>query len=148
MDEGKGARKSDSIPETPTRNEQLSERVQVLPKKPRSAIKKDLIAFFGDGRRTPAPSTEGSPIETVKQHQEYSPAGKGDSGTGAGGKMVDNYSWRTPIVKKKRDKSKSTPQDTENEEEQMTKKPRSDDEESKVGNTVDLESMSASLERN
>jgi hypothetical protein len=85
MDEGKGARKSDPIMETPTRNEQPSECVQVLPKKPRSAIKKDLIAFFGDGRRTPAPSTEGSPIETVKQRQEYSPAGKGDSRTGAGG---------------------------------------------------------------
>ena len=71
--------------ETPTRNEQSSKRLQVLPKKPRSAMKKDLIAFFGDGRRTPAPSTEGSPIETVMQRQDYSPAGKGDSGTGAGG---------------------------------------------------------------
>ena len=79
------------------------------------------------------------------QCQDYYPAGKGDSRTGAGGKMVDNYSWRTPIVKKKRDKSKSTPQDAENEEGQITKKPRSDDEESKVGNTVDLESMGASL---
>ena len=140
MDEGKGARKSDSITETPTRNELPSEREQVLPKKPRSAIKKDLIAYFGDGRRTPAPSTEGSPIETVMQRREYSPAGKGDSGTGAGGKTVDNNSWRTPTVKKKRDKSKSTPQDVEDEEGQSTKKPRSDDKESKVGNTVDLES--------
>ncbi len=86
MDEGKGARKSNFITETPTRNEQPSKRVQVLPKKPRSAIKKDLIAFFGGGQRTPAPSTEGSPIETVKQRREYSPAGKGDSGTGAGGR--------------------------------------------------------------
>ena len=50
-------------------------------------------------------------------------------------------------MKKKRDKTKPTPQDKENEEEQMTKKPRSDDEESKVGNTVDLESMSASLRK-
>jgi len=147
MDKGKGARKSNSIMETPTRNEQPSECVQVLPKKPRSAIKKDLLAFFGDGRRTPAPSTEGSPIETVMQHRDYSPAGKGDSGTGVGGKMVDNNSWRTPIVKKKRDKSKSTPQDAEIEEGQTTKKPRPDDEESKVGNTVDLESMGASLRK-
>ena len=147
MDEGKGARKSDFIMKTPTRNEQPSKHEQVLPKKPRSAIKKDLIAFWGDGRRTPAPSTEGSPIETVKQRQEYSPAGKGDSGNGAGGKTVDNNSWRTPIVKKKRDKIKSTPQDAENEEEQTTKKLRSDDEESKVGNTVDLESMGASLQK-
>ena len=148
MDEGKEARKSNLITETPTRNEHPSERVQVLPKKPRSAIKKDLIAFWGDGRRTPAPSTEGSPIETVKQRRESSPAGKGDSKTGTGGKKVNNNSWHTPIMKKKRDKTKPTPQDKENEEEQMTKKPRSDDEESKVGNTVDLESMSASLERN
>jgi len=147
MDEDKGARKSDLITETPIRNEHPSERVQDLPKKPRSAIKKDLIAFFGDGRRTPAPSTEGSPIETVKQLRESSPAGKGDSGTGTGGKKVDNNSWRTPIVKKKRDKTKPTPQDEENEEEQTTKKPRSDDEESKAGNTVDLESMSASLRK-
>jgi hypothetical protein len=146
MDEDKGARKSNFITETLTRNEQPSERVQVLPTKPRSAIKKDLIAFFGDGRRTPAPSTEGSPIETVKC-REYSPAGKGDGGTGTGGKTVNNNSWLTPIVKKKRDKMKSTPQDTENEEEQMSKKPRSDDEESKVGNTVDLESMGTSLQK-
>ena len=83
----------------------------------------------------------------MKQRQEYSPAGKGDSGNGAGGKTVDNNSWRTPIVKKKRDKIKSTPQDAENEEEQTTKKLRSDDEESKVGNTVDLESMGASLQK-
>ena len=75
MDDGKVARKSDFITETPIRNKQPSEREQVLPKKPRSAIKKDLIAFFGEGRRTPAPSTEGSPIETVKQRREYSPVG-------------------------------------------------------------------------
>jgi len=83
----------------------------------------------------------------VKQRREYSPAGKGDSGTRAGGKTVDNNSWRTPIVKKKRDKIQSTPQDAENEEEQMTKKPRSDNKESRVGNTVDLESMGASLRK-
>ncbi len=147
MDEGKGARKSDFITETPTRNEQPSKRAQDLPKKPRSAIKKDLIAFFGDGRRTPAPSTEGSPIETVKQRREYSSAGKGDVGTATGEKTVDNNSWRTPIVKKKRDKTRATLQDEENEKEQMTKKPRSDDEEFKVGNTVDLKSMSASLRK-
>ena len=130
MDEGKGARKSDSITETPTRNKLPSEREQDLPKKPRSAIKKDLIAYFGDGRRTPAPSTEGSPIETVMQRREYSPAGKGDSGTGAEGKTVDNNRWRTPTVKKKRDKSKTTPKDAEDKEGQHNKKPRSDDQES------------------
>ena len=147
MDEGKVARKSDFITETPIRNKQPSEREQVLPKKPRSAIKKDLIAFFGEGRRTPAPSTEGSPIETVKQRREHSSAGQGDVEPVIGGKTVDNNSWLTPTVKKKRDKTKSIIQDEENEKEQSAKKPRSDDEESKAGNTVDLESMSASLRK-
>ena len=122
-----------------------------MPKKSRSAMKKDLTAFFGKGKRSPGPTTAGNPIETVIQCRELqrgTPTGKKDSGAGAGGKKDDNNGWRTPLVKKKRDKIKSTPQDAENEEEQTTKKPRSDDEESKVGNTVDLESMSASLERN
>jgi hypothetical protein len=83
----------------------------------------------------------------VKQRREYSPAGKEDVGTGTGGMTVDNNSWLTPIVKKKRDKTKSIIQDEENEKEQSAKKPRSDDEESKAGNTVDLESMSASLRK-
>ncbi len=90
----------------------------MLPKKPRSAIKKDLIAFFGEGRRTPAPSTEGSPIETVKQRREHSSAGQGDVEPVIVGKTVDNNSWLTPTVKKKRDKTKSITQDEENEKDQ------------------------------
>ena len=62
--------------------------------------------------------------------QTGTPTGKGDSGTGAGGKMGDNNIWRTPITKKKRDKSKATPQDAEDEEGQQNKKPRSDDDKS------------------
>jgi len=46
-----------------------------------------------------------------------------------------------------RDKTKSIIQDKENEKEKLAKKPRSDDEESKVGNTVDLESICASLRK-
>ncbi len=73
---------------TPIRNALPSKREQVLPKKPRSVLKKDLIAYFGDGKRSPAPTTAGNPIDTVIQRQELqtvSPTGKGDSGTGAGG---------------------------------------------------------------
>jgi hypothetical protein len=122
-------------------------------------LKKDLTAYFGDGKRSPVPTTAGNPIEMVIQCRELqtgTPMGKGDSGTGAGGKTDDNNSWRTPIVKKKRDKSKATPQDAEDEEGQHNKKPRSDNEESageqskgteQAGHTVDLESMSASLRK-
>jgi hypothetical protein len=87
--------------------------------------------------------------------QTGTPTGKGDSGAGAGGKKDNNNSWRTPLVKKKRDKSKATPQDAE-EEGQNNKKPRSDDEEStgehskgteQAGQTVDLESMSTSMRK-
>jgi hypothetical protein len=140
MEDGKGAaRKSDDITATPIRKapptsgKQQSEREQELPKKPRSALKKDLTAYFGDGKRSPVPTTAGNPIKTVIQRhklQTGTPTGKGDSGTGAGGNTDDNNSWRTPIVKKKRDKSKTTPKDAEDKEGQHNKKPRSDDKES------------------
>ena len=139
MEDRKGAQKSDEITATPIRKalprsgNQQSEREQVLPKKPRSALKKDLTAYFGDRKRSPAPTTAGNPIATVIQRHELltgTTTSKGDGGTGAGGKMGDNNSWHTPIVKKKRDKSKATLKDTEDEEGQHNKKPRSDDEES------------------
>jgi len=129
------------------------------PKKPRLAMNKNLTAFFGEGKRSPRPTTAGNPIKTVIQRrklQRGTPTGKGDSGAGAGGKKDDNNSWRTPLVKKKRAKSNVTPQGAEGEEGQNTKKPRSDDEESEVekskgteqaGHTVDLESMSALMRK-
>ncbi len=58
MEDGKGARKSDDITATPIRTalatseKQQSEREQELPKKPRSVLKKDLTAYFGDGKRS------------------------------------------------------------------------------------------------
>jgi len=119
MEDGKGACKSDNITSTSIRKalttsgKQQSEREQELPKKLRSAMKKDLTAFFGKGKRSPGPTTAGNPIETVIQRRELqvgTPTGKGDSGAGAGGKKDDNNSWRTPLVKKKRDKSNATPQ--------------------------------------
>ncbi len=139
---------------TPIRNALPSKREQVLPKKPRLVLKKDLIAYFGDGKRSPAPTTEGNPSDTVIQRRELqtvSPKGKGGSETEAGGKRDDANSWCTPIAKKKRDKSKATSQDAEDEGGQHDKKPRSDNEDSageqskgteQAGHTVDLESMS------
>ena len=155
MEDGKGARKSDDITATPIRKalptsgKQQSEREQEMPKKPRLAMKKDLTAYFGKGKRLPGPTTAGNPIETVIQRHELqtgTTTGKGDSGTEAGGNTDDNNSWRTPIAKKKRDKSKATPQDAEEEEGQHNKNPRSDNKES-AGERVDLESMSASLRK-
>jgi len=131
MEDGKGAHKSDDITTTPIRKtlptsgKQQSEREQELPKKPRLAMKNNLTAFFGEGKRSPCPTTASNPIETVSQRRELqrgTPTGKGDSGAGAGGKKVDNNSWRTPLVKKKRDKSNVTPQGAEGEEGQNTKK--------------------------
>jgi len=107
MEDGKGACKSDDITATPIREarttseKQQSEREQELPKKPRSAMKKDLTAYFGKGKRSPGPATAGNPIETVIQRCELqvgTPTGMGDSGAGAGGKKDDNNSWRTPLV--------------------------------------------------
>ena len=72
----------------PTSGKQQSKCEQVLPKKPRSALKKDLTAFFSKGKRSPVPTTAGNPIETVIQRRELqrgTPTGKGDSGAGAGG---------------------------------------------------------------
>ncbi len=64
MEDGKGARKSDDITATPIRKarttsgKQQSKRKQELPKKPKSAMKKDLTAFFGNGKRSVAANVE------------------------------------------------------------------------------------------
>jgi hypothetical protein len=132
MEDGKGARKSDDIPAKPIREarttseKQQSKREQELPKKPRSAMKKDLTAYFGEGKRSPGPTTADNPIKTVIQCHELqvgTPTGMGDSGAGAGGKKDDNNSWRTPLVKKKRDKSNTTPQGAEGRRDRITKNP-------------------------
>ena len=162
MEAGKGTRKSNYITSTPTRTAPITsktqqrERKQEVPKKQRSAMKKDLTDFFGQGKRAPGPTTAGNPIDTVIQHcvlKVGTPTGEGDSRAGAGGQKDDNNSWCTPLVKKKRDKSNTRPRGAEGEERQNTKKPRSDNEQSageqskgteQAGHTVDLESMSAS----
>ncbi len=77
MEDRKGARKSDDITATPIRKalptsgNQQSEHEQVLPKKPRSALKKDLTAYFIDGKRSPVPTTAGNPIDTAIQRRKF-----------------------------------------------------------------------------
>ena len=122
-------------------------------------MKKDLTAFFGKGKRSPGLTTAGNPIEMVIQHQELQVGtltGMGDSGAGAGGKKDNNNGWCTPLVKKKRDKSNTTPQNAEGKEGQNNKKTRSDNKESageqskgteQAGPIVDLESMSAFMKK-
>jgi hypothetical protein len=94
MEAGKGTRKSNDITATPTRTTpttsvpQQGERKQDVPKKLRSAMKKDLTGFFGQGKRAPGPTTAGNPIETVIQRRILkvgTTTGKGDSGAGARG---------------------------------------------------------------
>ena len=165
MEAGKGTRKSDNITAIPTRTASTTSKTQQreceqdVPKKLRSAMKKDLTEFFAQGKRALGPTTAGKPIDTVIQRRVLkvgTPAGKGDSRAGVGGQTDNNNSWCTPLVKKKRDKSNTKPQGTEGKEGQNTKKPRSDDEQSvgkqskgteQAGHTVDLESMSALLRK-
>ena len=138
MEAGKAC-KSGDITATPsrtaptTRKTQQREREQDVPKKLRSAMKKELTDFFSQGKRAPGPTTAGNPIDTVIQHcvlKVGTPTGEGDSRAGAGGQKDDNNSWCTPLVKKKRDKSNTKPRGVEGKEGQNTKKPRSDDEQS------------------
>jgi hypothetical protein len=90
METGKGTRKSNDITATPTRTmpttnvPQQGEHKQDVPKKLRSAMKKDLTDFFSQGKRAPGPTTAGNPIETVIQRRiskEGTATGKGDSTT-------------------------------------------------------------------
>jgi hypothetical protein len=170
MEEGKGACKSDHITATPMRtavtpnNKQQNECEQEAPKKPRSAMKKGLKNYFGQGKRSPLPSTAGNPIATVLQRREVqggTPTGKGDSRAGAEGKKGNTNSWHTPIAKKG-NKNKNSPQGASNEVGRNNKKLRSDDKESageksnknksekekeQAGFAVDLKSMSTSMKK-
>jgi hypothetical protein len=67
------AHKSNDITMTPTWTQSIitstpntGEREQSAPKKTRSARKKDLLAFFGEGARVQPPSMDGTLIETAK----------------------------------------------------------------------------------
>jgi len=67
MEDEKGARKSNDITATPIREarttsgKQQSEREQKLPKKPRSAMKKDLTAFFRQRQELSWPNNSRQP---------------------------------------------------------------------------------------
>jgi hypothetical protein len=165
MEAGKGTRKSNDITATPTRTTpttsvpQQGEREQDVPKKLRSAMKKALTDFFGQGKRAPGPTTAGNPIDTVIQRHISTigtTTGKGDSGAVVGGQTDDTNNWRTPLAKKKQDKRNTKTRGAEVEEGQTTKKPRSDNEQyageqskgtEQAGHTVDLEPMSALLRK-
>jgi hypothetical protein len=73
MEDGKGARKSNNITATSIREarttskKQQSERKQELANKLRSAMKKNLTAYFGKGKRSPGPTTAGNPINPMPQ---------------------------------------------------------------------------------
>ncbi len=93
MEAGKAC-KSGDITATPsrtaptTRKTQQREREQDVPKKLRSAMKKELTDFFSQGKRAPGPTTAGNPIDTVIQRRVLkvgTPMGKGDSRAGSGG---------------------------------------------------------------
>jgi hypothetical protein len=76
-DKNKSARKSDDITMTPAQTQSIikstpntGEQEQSALKKTRSARKKDLLAFFGEGARVQPPSTDGTPIEAAKNKKE------------------------------------------------------------------------------
>jgi hypothetical protein len=69
----KPARNSNEITKTPAWTQRTTkvipttgEQEQSAPKKTRSAQKKDLLAFFGEGARVLPPSMEGTPVDTAK----------------------------------------------------------------------------------
>ena len=73
------ARKSDKITQTPERRKtpevtphakKITEREQEHMKKSKKERKDDLLKYFGEGARVPAPSNTGSPIDTVLSRRE------------------------------------------------------------------------------
>jgi hypothetical protein len=98
----KPARKSDEITTTPARTQRtttviptMGEQEQSAPKKTRSARKKYLLAFFGEGARVLPPSTEGTLIDAAKTRRS---PGRGATGTK---KKRDNLDIKDGIGKKK-----------------------------------------------
>jgi hypothetical protein len=135
MEVGRGACKSNDISATLMRkavtpnNKQQSKREQEAPKKLRSAMKKGLKNYFGQGKRSPIPSTAGNLIATVVQRPNArcgTPMGKGGNEAGEEGEGdKDNTKWLTPITKKGSKSLRSA-----SNENGQNKKPRSDNEES------------------
>ena len=76
---GKAAQKSDDITGMPGRNKmmevtpnakQTSKREQDSAKKSKKDKKNNLLKYFGDGARVPAPMSKGTPIDAVTQSRE------------------------------------------------------------------------------
>jgi hypothetical protein len=91
---GKAGRKSANITASLTRGipkavtpngKQPKEREQDAPKKLRTDMKKGLQAYFGAGKRIPAPSNGGNPILAVVQRRE----GQGNTPRGKSGNDVE-----------------------------------------------------------
>jgi hypothetical protein len=138
---GKTGRKSADIMATPKRGtfmvvtpngKQTKEQEQDAPKKLQTDMKKGLKAYFGAGKRIPAPSKDGNPILMVVQRRE----GQGDTprensankvvlnaekdGEGDNGNTVRS----TPSTKKG---TKAPRKESTCKEEHQNKKPRPED---------------------
>ncbi len=95
---GKASQKSDNITGMPGRNrmtevtpntKQTSKREQDSAEKSKKDKKNDLLKYFGDGARVPAPTSEGTPIDAVTQRRESRDKGNNTSngeGDGVGEK--------------------------------------------------------------
>jgi hypothetical protein len=96
---GNAAQKRDNITGTPGRNrmtevtpnaKQTSKREQDSAKKSKKDKKNDLLKYFGNGARVPAPMSKGSPINAVTQCRESRDKGNNTSngaGDGVGEKI-------------------------------------------------------------
>ncbi len=89
---GKAAQKSKDITGMPGRNrmmevtpnaKQTSKREQDSAKNSKKDKKNELLKYFGDGARVPAPTSKGTPINAVMQRRESRDKGN-DTSNGAG----------------------------------------------------------------
>ncbi len=164
MEGGRGACKSNDILAIPMRNvvthhdKQQSKREQDAPKKLQSAMKKDRKNYFGQGKRSPIPSTAENPLVQRHDKQGGTPTGKGGIRAGEEGDGdTNNTRWSTPIMKKgsksirsvsneNGQNKKQRSDDKESGEEESNQK-KSEEEGEQAGFAVDLKSMSTSMKK-
>ncbi len=170
-EEGKVARKSGEITQTPTRNPsaavtpsmKVSKREQAEAKKVKQIRRKELEAYFGKGPCVQAPPREGTPINTVLKQR-----GKGHPDHGEGKerpiklaqvKGATKATVQTPQqmedngeegqgggnTKTKTSKKKSPSKGSDDETSRKSKQTRSDDKVSVLGGKG-LDSLVANLE--
>jgi hypothetical protein len=108
---GKAAQKRDDITGTPGRNrmtevtpntKQTSKREQDSAKKSKKDKKNDLLKYFGNGARVPAPTREGTPIDAVTQCRESR-----DKGNDTSNRARDGVGEKNKLALRK--SGKSTP---------------------------------------